>query len=83
MRVLSGATEKKLLSEATVKQIIGEIQKRTGRKTKLSVADQSLPEGGVVLISEDERMLFDNRFSARMQRMQSQMRLEAMKRVMG
>jgi vacuolar-type H+-ATPase subunit E/Vma4 len=83
MRVLPGNVEKKLLSEATVKQIIGEIQKRTGRKMKLSVADQPLPEGGVVLISEDERMLFDNRFSARMQRMQSQMRLEAMKRVMG
>ena len=83
MRVLPGNVEKKLLSEATVKQIIGEIQKRTGRKTKLSVVDQPLPEGGVVLISEDERMLFDNRFSARMQRMQSQMRLEAMKRVMG
>lgn len=83
IRVLSGDVEKKLLSEATVKQVIGEIQKRTGRKTSLSVADQSLPEGGVVLISEDERMLFDNRFSARMQRIQSQMRLEAMKRVMG
>ena len=83
MRVLSGTTEKKLLSEATVKQIIGEIQKRTGRKTKLSIADQALPEGGVVMVSDDERMLFDNRFSARMQRMQSQMRLEAMKRVMG
>ena len=83
IRILSGDVEKKRLNDTIVEQIKREVKKQTGRVVSLSVADQVLPESGVVMVSADERMLFDNRFSTRMRRLQNVLRLEAIKRVMG
>ena len=82
IRILTGDIEKKRLSDATLAQIKREVKKQTGRAVSLSVADQVLPESGVVMVSADERMLFDNRFYTRMRRLQNVLRLEAIKRVM-
>lgn len=83
IRILSGNVERKLLTKKLLSEVKKEVHQRTGREVKLMRSDQVLQEGGVVLVSSDDRMLFDNRFSARMQRMQHQMRLEVVKRVMG
>lgn len=82
IRIMPGDVEKKLLTNKVLSQVEKEILKQLGRSVKLTVSDQALPEGGVVLVTSDERMLFDNRFSARMKRMKNEMRLEAVKRVM-
>ena len=83
IRILSGDVEKKRLNDAMVAQIQKEVKKQTGRTMSISLADQVLPESGVVMVSADERMLFDNRFSTRIRRLQNELRLEAIKRVMG
>jgi V/A-type H+-transporting ATPase subunit E len=83
IRVLPGDVEKKRLNDAMVAQIKKDVKKQTGRTISLSIADQVLPEGGVVMVSADERMLFDNRFSTRIRRLENTLRLEAIKRVMG
>jgi V/A-type H+-transporting ATPase subunit E len=82
-RILHGNVEKQRLTKKILSEMEKELSIETGRKVKLVLSDQVLPEGGVVLISSDERMLFDNRFSARMERMEDEMRLVVMKRVMG
>jgi len=83
IQILSGDVEKKLLShEGVITKIENNVRERIGRKIKLNLSKRVLPEGGVVLVSSDERMLFDNRFPARMKRMKNEMRLEAVKRVM-
>ena len=83
IRILSGNVERKLLTEKMLSEVKKEVHHHTGREVKLVRSDQVLPEGGVVLVSSDERMLFDHRFSARMRRIQNEMRLEVVKRVMG
>jgi V/A-type H+-transporting ATPase subunit E len=83
IRILSGDVEKKRLNDAMIAQIKKDVKKQTGRTVLFTVADQVLPESGVVIVSADERMLFDNRFSTRMRRLENTLRLEAIKRVMG
>lgn len=83
IRILSGNVERELLTKKMLSEVEKEVHQQTGREVKLVRSDQVLPEGGVVLVSSDERMLFDNRFSARMKRIQHRMRLEIVKRVMG
>jgi len=83
IRILSGDVEKKCLNNAMVTQIKKDVKKQTGRTVSLTVAEQVLPESGVVMVSADERILFDNRFSTRMRRLRNTLRLEAIKRVMG
>lgn len=73
-----GDVEKKLLS----KQMLIKIEKhlaKEGLKVQLSLSDQKLNEGGVVVISSDGRARFDNRFSARIRRNQDAMRVLAIK----
>ena len=82
IQVLGGDVERALLQRDFIKEIEKDVLARTGREIKLKVSERILPESGVVLVSSDEKMLFDNRLTTRMQRMRSQMRLKAVKRVM-
>ena len=82
VRVLPGDVEKEFLTKEVLTQAEKEIQERTGRKVTITVAERILPDAGVVVVSSDERMLFDNRFSTRIQRRKNEMRLEAVNRVM-
>ncbi|MCJ7813526.1 V-type ATP synthase subunit E family protein [bacterium] len=83
INILSGEIEKKLLNKTLLTQIEKEIKEHHHKKTRLAVLKQSLPEGGVVLVTVDEKMRFDNRFSMRIKRFQNAMRLEAVKKMLG
>ena len=78
----AGEVERKHLTKKRLEQIQEKIETQSGRKVVLKVAEDTLDEGGVVVVSSDGRMFFDNRFSARMDRMEAELRLEVVKRVM-
>lgn len=82
VRVLPGKIEKSLLTEKMLSQIKKDVQSSTGWSPEIVVAERPLPDTGVVIVSSDERMLFDNRFKTRIQRNQNEMRLEAVKRIL-
>lgn len=82
-KILPGDKERKILTGAFLTQIEKTVEKKVQKKVKLSVMKQSLPEGGVVLVTGDEKMRFDNRFSTRIKRFQNTMRIEAVKHMMG
>ncbi len=81
--ILPGEVEKKLLTKKVLSQIEKEVHEKYGGKVVLSLSDQILTEGGVVLESSDGNTRFDNRFSARIKRIENDMRLVAVRRVMG
>jgi vacuolar-type H+-ATPase subunit E/Vma4 len=80
IQVVCGKTEKKILSAAVLAAIQKTLAKE-GRACRLALADGADEEGGVLVQSSDGRMRFDNRFSARIKRMEHRLRLEAMKAV--
>ncbi|MBN2029653.1 hypothetical protein JW824_05355 [bacterium] len=82
IKILPGEKERKILTGAFITQLEKTVQKEYQKKAKLALMKQSLPEGGVVLVTDDEKMRFDNRFSTRMKRLQNAMRLESMKRML-
>ncbi len=82
IKILPGDKERKILTGAFITQFEKTVQKEYQKKVKLTLMKQSLPEGGVVLVTGDEKMRFDNRFSTRMKRLQNTMRLEAVKRML-
>jgi len=81
LRILAGEIEKKLLTRKVLSEIEKEMASKKGKTVTLSLSDETLTEGGVVLVSSDGRTKFDNRFSTRMERMKDEMRVFAMKRV--
>ncbi len=83
VRILPGDVEKKSLTKKILSDIKADIQQQTGRTVSLSVADHALPNSGVVVVSADERMLFDNRFSVRIDRLRHAMRLYIVRNVFG
>ena len=81
--VLPGELEKKLLTKKVLSQIEKEAYEKYGRKVVLSLSNQILTEGGVVLETFDGKTRFDNRFSARIKRVENDMRLVAVRKVIG
>jgi vacuolar-type H+-ATPase subunit E/Vma4 len=80
IRVIPGESERTLLGGDKLAGIEKEAEKRK-RKVRLSLSDQTLAEGGVVLVSADGRTRFDNSFSARIRRYQGDLRMTAMKQL--
>jgi vacuolar-type H+-ATPase subunit E/Vma4 len=78
IRVIPGELERPLLGKDRLAGIEKEAEKRK-RKVSLSLSDQTLTEGGVVMVSADGRTRFDNSFSARIRRYQAELRMIAMK----
>jgi vacuolar-type H+-ATPase subunit E/Vma4 len=78
IRLLPGATERPLLTRDRLAAIEKEAEKRM-KKVSLVLSDQTLADGGVVLVSGDGRTRFDNSFSARIRRYQVELRMTAMK----
>ena len=72
--------EKERLSPDEI-QSIQKMLSDKGRQCRLELADSGDDEGGVLVQSADGRMRFDNRFSARIRRMEHRLRLEVMKTV--
>jgi len=79
VEIVSGDKEKALLGPEMLRTIEAEIRKVSDRPVSLSLSRETLNEGGVVLMSPDGRVRFDNSLSARMKRVQDPMRLLAVK----
>lgn len=69
------------LFESKIRGRVIEILSGQGRSCTLDVSVVPESEGGVLILSEDGRMSYDNRFSARLKRLETDMRLEVMKHV--
>jgi vacuolar-type H+-ATPase subunit E/Vma4 len=80
IRVIPGELERPLLGRDGLARIEKEAENRK-RKVRLSLSDQTLAEGGVVMVSENGRTRFDNSFSARIRRYQGDLRMTAMKQL--
>jgi V/A-type H+-transporting ATPase subunit E len=76
--IIPGAAERPLLTKEKLSSMEKEAERRK-RTVRLALSDQTLAEGGVMLISADGRTRFDNSFSARIRRFQNEMRMTAMK----
>ncbi|MBN1894914.1 hypothetical protein JW906_10485 [bacterium] len=79
VEIVSGEKEKAILGPELLRTIEDEIRKVSDRAVSLSLSQETLNEGGVVLMSPDGRVRFDNSLSARMRRVQDAMRLLAVK----
>jgi len=79
VEVVSGEKEKALLGPELLRKIEAEVKKVSGRTVSLSLSREGLNDGGVILMSPDGRVRFDNSLSARMKRVQDPMRLLAVK----
>lgn len=80
IQVVCGKTEEKKLTPAALESIQKTLAQE-GRVCRLELTEGDDGEGGVLVQSSDGRMRFDNRFSARIRRMEHRLRLEAMKKV--
>lgn len=80
IQLLPGAAERPLLTRDRLAAIEKEAENRK-RKVRLVLSDQTLTDGGVVLVSGDGRTRFDNTFSARIRRYQGELRMTAMKMI--
>lgn len=76
-----GGREKEIFTKTVISGVIQKIEKQIGRDVSLSVEKDVSDEGGAMIVSADERMHFDNRFSARMERLESRIRLEIASRL--
>ena len=82
LQILAGEIERKVLSKPFLDKIEKNIDKED-RKVNLSLSDEKIDEGGVIVTTEDGRARFDNCFSARIHRNQDEMRLLAIKKITG
>lgn len=76
-----GKGEKKLLDPKGLKTIEKQALERAKRKVTLKVVDDLIHEGGVLAVSSDGRMRFDNRFSAQLRRIEDKLRLMIVKEI--
>lgn len=70
--LVPGELERKWLTSEFLAQIVD--KSGLDRSVSLKLSRKTLIEGGIIIESEDGRMRFDNRFQARMRRMQETMR---------
>ena len=78
-----GEKEKKLLSPEILKSIEKQMRDKSKRKVNLKISGESIDEGGILALTADERMRFDNRFSAQLHRAEDEMRLMIVREVFG
>lgn len=71
--------DRNLFGAAVLKSLETEIQKQYGISCKLVLSEKGHEDGGVILESPDGRTRFDNTFSARMKRLQDELRLLAIR----
>ena len=69
-----GKVENKLLTHEIISGFQKEIEKQMNKKMHITISGQILEDGGAIIMSADERIMFDNSFSARFKRMQTDMR---------
>lgn len=79
--LICGKKEADILNGAAMKAILGGMKKETGRTVHASIETSDTKEGGILVLSSDRRVRFDNRFPARLRRMEQEIRLEVAKTV--
>ena len=77
--IQGGAIERKALTPAVLQSIEKKAAQHEKRTVQLKLHETLSEQSGVILISKDGRTRFDNRFTARIERMKETLRLEAMK----
>jgi vacuolar-type H+-ATPase subunit E/Vma4 len=73
--LVTGEPERKLLNRKRLLELEKKVTYLFKRKIRFNLSKEILEEGGVILMSDQGRIRFDNRFSSRIQRMESQLRL--------
>jgi len=73
--VTGGEIEKKILNKEFLRDLADQIKNQTGKETTCKISDETLDEGGVIVRDTEDKVNFNNSFSARMQRRQDVMRL--------
>jgi len=79
VHILTGDLEKRLLTGEFLESITDESEKTNGKKVRLIVLPERLTDSGVILISDDGRVRFDNRLSVRLQRVFDELQWAIMK----
>jgi len=70
-----GETEKKIINKNFFRDVIDTIKGQTEKEITCKISDKTLNEGGVVVRDAEDKVSFNNSFSARIQRKQDEMRL--------
>lgn len=71
--------EKELLSSTVLKSLEDMLTRQFGKQISLKLSDKTLSESGIVLVTGDGRMRFDNRLSTRLQNIFDSMQWTIMK----
>ncbi|MDD5766066.1 MAG: V-type ATP synthase subunit E family protein [Candidatus Marinimicrobia bacterium] len=79
VHILTGDLEKRLLTDEFLESITDESEKTNGKKVRLIVSPETLADSGVILISDNGRVRFDNRLSIRLQRVFDELQWAIMK----
>ncbi len=79
---LQAAEPEKAILKSLLGEITDRISKNNNRRVSLKIDETPLKEGGVIAMSSDGRMRFDNSFTALLRRKEDEMRLTIMKEVL-
>ena len=77
--IQGGDIEQKILTSSVLKDVQKKAAQNDQRTVQLKLHETVSDQSGVVLVSKDGRTRFDNRLSARIERMKEDLRLDAMK----
>ncbi|MBN2104012.1 hypothetical protein JW835_08245 [bacterium] len=75
IQLMAGPVEKKLLKKEFIKESEKIIQMKKKIKVTLTIMQDTLDDGGIVAVSKDGRMRYDNSFSAQIKRHEHDIRL--------
>ena len=83
LRLAVGDREREWLDKGKLHGLERSLSEKLGRKVALTLMDSQKDEGGVLVSSEDGRVTFDNRFSARLKRREPEIRRRVMEKLEG
>jgi vacuolar-type H+-ATPase subunit E/Vma4 len=81
-RIVPGDVERRMLKPALLRDLEKRAAGDSGKKLTLGISEETHSETGVVVAASDGSMRFDNRLSARLDRMMNTIRLIVMKHVL-
>ncbi len=76
MMVIAGDVEKKAITRAMLDRVQAVCLEKLQRKMNLALSGNETAEGGVMVLSSDRRIYFDNRFSSRMKRFETEIKMK-------
>lgn len=78
-----GEVEKKFINKKYLQRVVDDIKDQQSKDLNCRISDEVLDEGGVIISDLEEKIRFDNSFSARMQRKQDEIHLAIVEKFMG